>query len=247
MGGEFVLLRHDDNAGPGWLLDRCVARVDYFRAIKVAAPKDLPPPNECNGVVFTSHSLDPAALAAKDPLLREEVIFVRTLIGLGVPYLGIDGGAQLLARAVLGKVLETTDHSLGADTIPLREEAASDPLFGGVEALLAVRWPTHRVSLPSRAAVLAGDDDAPLLFRGADWAYGALMHPEATPLMFSDWLDELDEPPPNRSRLVEEVKARQEDQKKLTFSLMNRFIDRTACFCHYEPPVNDQSKPIIPL
>jgi len=247
MAGELVLLKHDDHVGPGWLLDRCVARVDYFRVIKVARVDDLPPANECNGVVFTSHSLDPAALAAKDPLLREEVIFVRTLIGLGVPYLGIDGGAQLLARAILGQVLDEQHPEIGATTFSLRPEARNDPLFGAESEFPVVCWPTCRVSLNRRALVLAGSDESPRIFRVGDWTYGVLPHLEATPLMFSDWLNIVNEPPPEPEALRQQMRDQEAAQRQVAFRLMNRFIDRTSCFCHYEPPVSDQSEPLIPL
>jgi GMP synthase-like glutamine amidotransferase len=247
MGGELVLLKHDDLVGPGWLLDRCVDRVDFFRVVKVTKASDLPPPNECNGVVFTSHTLDPATFAAKDPLQREEVIFVRTLLGLGVPFLGIDGGAQLLVRAILGKVVEARSEAMGPDTLALRDEAVGDPLFGDLPELPVIRWPTHRVTLPSQAIVLAGSDDDPALFRARNWTYGVFPHIQATPLMFSEWLGRLPHPPPEGDDLVAAVQERESAQKKLAFTVMNRFIERTSCFCHDEPPVNDQSTPLIPL
>jgi GMP synthase-like glutamine amidotransferase len=239
MGGELVLLKHDDSAGPGWLLDRCVDRVGFFRVILVRSRSDLPPPNECNGVVFTSLSLDPAAIAARDPLVREEVVFVRTLVGLGVPYLGIDGGAQLLARAVLGQVGPDRHEAMGVRPIVVPDEARADPLFGpeAGQAHPVVWWPTHRIELPDRATVLAGSRSSPECFRVGEWAYGLLPHVEATPLMFSGWVDQIGSPVPHRAELEASVEAAGESQRALAYRLMNRFIDRASCFCHDVPVV----------
>ncbi len=249
MGGELVLLKHNDVAGPGWLLDRVVDRVDFFRVIRVDTKADLPPPNECNGVVFTSHTLDPAAIASRDPLLREEVIFVRTLIGLGVPFLGIDGGAQLLARAILGKVLEEREEACGPAVLKLDDSARDDPLFGPEAGggLPTIHWPTQRVELTPRAVVLATAAGRPAIFRVTDWIYGVLPHIEATPLMFSEWLDQEDEPREDKESLVAEARRAEELQKGLAFRVMNRFVERTRSFCHYEPPVDGSSEPIIPV
>lgn len=249
MGGELVLLNHDDQAGPGWLLDRVVDHVQFHRVIRIDTKADLPPPNECNGVVFTSHTLDPAAIAARDRLIREEVIFVRTLIGLGVPFLGIDGGAQLLARAILGKVLEEPRTACGSAALVLEDSAKDDPLFGpemGRE-LTAINWPTQRIELTPRAVLLAGTEESPVIFRVNEWAYGVVAHLEATPTMFTTWLDQQPEMAKERQSLVAAAKEDEAKQKLLAYRVMNRFVERTQCFCHDEPPVNAGTVPSIPL
>lgn len=248
MGGELVLLKHDDRVGPGWLLDRVVAQCEFFRVIKVRDVSDLPPPNECNGVVFTSHSIDPDRVAARDPLLREELIFVRTLIGLGVPFLGIDGGAQLLARSMFGEVLEARTAAIGRGAWSLTDEAKDDPLFGpesGSGALPVTWWPTHSITLPPKAVLLGGSSAAPNAFRLGHWTYGLLPHVEATPLMFRDWLDMLpdDTPlPATREELSVGVEESRDAQRELAFRVMDRFIERTTCFCHWEPPVSQEEQ-----
>jgi len=245
MGGELVLLKHDDRVGPGWLLDRVVAQCEFFRVLTIKQISDLPPPNECNGVVFTAHSLDTGAIENKDPLLREELIFVRTLVGLGVPYLGIDGGAQLLARAMFGDVLAERTTSIGPGVLTLTEEARDDPLLGpeanaaGVPVTL---WPTHGIALPARSVLLGGTAESPQAFRLGHWTYGLLPHLEATPLMFRDWVEENErgvELGDRRKELLEGVEAQSEDQRRVAFGVMDRFIARTACFCHWESPEID--------
>lgn len=250
MGGELVLLKHDDRVGPGWLLDRVVAQCKFFRVILIRHIDDLPPPNECNGVVFTSHTLDPTLIASKDPMIREELIFVRTLIGLGVPFLGIDGGAQLLARCMFGDVHETRTTTIGRGLWTLTDEAKDDPLLGpesALDELPVTWWPTHSVTLPPKAVLLGGTPAAPNAFCIGHWTYGLLPHFEATPLMFRDWLEMLPddaELPATRGDLSAEIESQQEAQRQLAFRVMDRFIERTNSFCHWEPPEIAPDEPL---
>jgi GMP synthase (glutamine-hydrolysing) len=231
--GMLAVLKHDDRIGPGWLLDRCTARCDSLRVKTIKTVEDLPPPNLCSGVVLACHSIDLEELLARDKLLREQLVFIRTLIGLGVPYLGIDGGAQLLARAMGGQVLEARRETLGQAAMVLTEAGRDDPLLGGLgPELPVIRWPTHSIALPpKRAVLLAGTPDAPDAFSFGEWTYGILPHLEATPLMFSEWLETLPGEIENVESLIASVEKGQEEQQCAAFNVMNRFLDKTDTFC----------------
>lgn len=244
MPTALYLLKHDEKVGPGWLLDRCQGPGTTRKLVTVRSPEDLPMGIECQGVVLVGRHLDPLRLSARAPLLREQVVFVRTLVGLGVPFLGIDAGAQLLAAAMLGTLCEARDPAMGHAEIPLTEEGRADRLLGalGEGGLAALRWPTHRFTLPNRATLLAGTSAAPEAFRFGASAWGILAHPEVTPLALQDWLADPEGPgralaPGARDALLTSAEAFSERQRAGAYALMDAFLECTRGFCHEPPPL----------
>jgi GMP synthase (glutamine-hydrolysing) len=243
MATFLYILKHHDHIGPGYLLDRIDQDQRPVRMVTVKAPDDLPMAIETNGVVFAGRGLTPEALHGKDPLLREQVVFIRTLIGLGVPYLGIDRGAQLLARAMHGDLAESPTVDLGVVEVPLTEAGRADPVLSDESGhLVGLRGPTHRFTLPPKAELLAGTPEAPEAFRFGDAAWGVLPHVELTAHAFTDWLGELDDADlaldqSQRSRLGKAVTARDEQQRDYAHRLMDRFLARSSTFQHVPPPL----------
>lgn len=243
MATALYILKQHEHIGPGYLLDRVDADKRPMRMVTVRSPDDLPMAIETNGVVFAGRGLTPEDLREKAPLLREQVVFVRTLIGLGVPYLGIDRGAQLLARAMHGDLQPSPTVDLGVVEVPLTDAGRADPVLGDESGQLAgLRGPTHRFTLPPRAELLAGTAEAPEAFRFGDAAWGILPHVELTAHAFGDWLDALDAPAlaleeSQRKRLMGAVKARDEAQRDYAHRLMDRFLSRSSSFQHVPPPL----------
>jgi GMP synthase-like glutamine amidotransferase len=245
MATALYVLKHHEHIGPGYLLDRIDTGERPMRMVTVKSTDDLPMAIETNGVVFAGRGLSPEDLRNKDPLLREQVVFVRTLIGLGVPYLGIDRGAQLLARAMRAGLVESPTVDLGVVEVPLTEAGRADPVLGDESGqLVGLRAPTHRFELPPRAELLAGTPEAPEAFRFGDAAWGVLPHVELTAAGFADWLDdlgnaELELSESQRKRLEGAVKARDEKQRDYAYRLMDRFLARSSSFQHVPPPLAD--------
>lgn len=244
MSTSLIILKHDDRIGPGWLLDRCDPERQPLRLVTVRAPDDLPMAIECQGVVLVGRSLDPALVAARDPAFRAHLVFVRSLIALGVPYLGVDRGAQLLALAMRGTLADSPDQGMGATTLLPTTQAGEDRLLAGVsaEGIPAVRWPTHPHSLPRGGVLLAGSLEAPEAFRFGTAAWGLLPHPELTSLAFSDWLEEPSGPGASRDNreraaLVAAVADQEAARQAFAHALMDRFLDCTRGFTHEPPPL----------
>ena len=201
---------------------------------------------ECQGVLLVGRSLDPEALAAKDPLVRAHVVFVRTLIALGVPYLGIDRGAQLLALAMRGTLAHEPFVDVGPVTLPFTHQAREDRLFAAAataaKGLCAVRWPTYRHSLPQGGVLLAGSPETPEAFRFGASAWGVLPHPELTSLAFADWLGEPSEEKnaladTDRAALLDAVNVQEAARRAFAHDLMDRFLEHTRGFRHEPPPL----------
>ncbi|MBI5499557.1 MAG: hypothetical protein HY907_04905 [Deltaproteobacteria bacterium] len=247
MTPELHIFKHRDDVGPGWLLDVLRDGPDPFRLCTVRSPDDFPIALACSGVVIVGRSLADMDPADRSPLLRAELAFVRTAVGLGIPYLGLGDGALLLARAMLGRVAAACTTAIGFREAPLTAAGRDDPLLGGRESLPAADWPCRKVALPPRAVLLAGAPEEPAAFRLVDAAWGVVPHPEVTPAAFGDWLAEpgalgdavtahIDRP-----ALVAELEARAAVQREAAYTMARRFLARTRRFCHVVPPSIDES------
>lgn len=242
MATSLFLLKHHRLIGPGWLLDRCSPEEHPYRIVTVTRPEELPMAVDCQGVVLVGQSLEPDVLAAKDPLLRAHVHFVRSLVALGVPYLGIDRGAQILARAMLAKPRSAPDPTLDLARVDLTGEGATDPLLGGPDPgpLLGIRVPTLRFEVPNKGVLLAGSPEHPEAFRFGDRAWGIYPHVELTAHGLDDWLaahPEWAPDPARRDAMTAEAHATLEEQRTYAYGLMDRFLSHCQGFCHAEPPL----------
>ncbi len=248
METALYVFKQTKEIGPGWLLDRCEGLTVPVKMRIFGPDTELPLGIQCRGVVVVGLPLPRASFEGKNPALREQQIFVRTLVGLAVPYLGIGYGAQLLATALLGKAQDPADAPLGAATMTLTGDGQLDPLFGGVaNPVPVVRWPAPVMTLPKRARLLAGTPQAPDAFAQGECAWALTPHVEVTAPGFSDWLAA----PAHAALLANRdpaalqaaVEAQQAPQREAAYRIMDHFLTRVDVFQHDEPPIDVHQKP----
>lgn len=242
METALYLFKRQKEIGPGWLLDRCEDLTVNVRLQTLGPEVALPMGIQCRGVVIVGLPLPPDAVTKRDPAVREQQIFVRSLVALAVPFLGIGYGAQLLTTALLGKVLPQQDDRIGAATLSLTDEGRVDPLLSEAPSVPVIRWPTHRLELPPRAVLLSGPPNRPDAFRLGDCAWAVLPHPEVTARGFSDWLcgahadlvSTLD-----TAALKAAADSQQDAQRAAAHRLMDRFLFRVNAFHHAKTPLEE--------
>jgi len=98
-------------------------------------------------------------------------------------------GIGIATRALGGEVTRAYPEDTGPTTVSLTDEAASDPLFGGLadtfSALTAHKEGTGRV--PEGAVLLATNDACPVqAYRVGDRLYATQFHPEPTGRAFTE-------------------------------------------------------------
>ncbi len=188
-----LVLRHSPNVGPGYLEDFIKRRGLIQQLVALDAGDDLPKnPDEFGAVVALGGEM--SVHSEKDfPFLKKENEFIRQSVKMGVPYLGLCLGGQLLAKAMSGKVTLNPVKEIGPYEIALNAEGLKDPLFAGFpDRFPFCQWHSDTFSeLPPEAVLLAGSTACKhQAFRYGKTAYGLQFHPEATTLVLEQWCRE---------------------------------------------------------
>jgi GMP synthase (glutamine-hydrolysing) len=150
----------------------------------------LPAAGEVAGIVSLG-GRQSATRADQDPFLAAEVALLAAALDDDVPVIGMCLGAQLLAVAAGGTVVNSGRMYADWPDLVVAAAAATDPVFGGLPRRLPVlKWHEDVIELPDDASVL-GSSDGPgaALFRIGSSAWGSQAHLELTPEMLVDrWL-----------------------------------------------------------
>jgi GMP synthase-like glutamine amidotransferase len=155
-----------------------------------AAGDTLPAVAELAGIVSLG-GRQSATRVDEDPFVAAEVALLRAALDDDVPVLGMCLGAQLLAVAAGGEVVNAGRISAGWPDLVLLPAAAADPVFGGLPPRLPVlKWHEDVIRLSDDEQLL-GTSEGPgaALFRIGSSAWGSQAHLELTPEMLVDgWL-----------------------------------------------------------
>lgn len=190
-GSRLLVVEHQDTCSAdrlgGWLEEAGVV-LDVLRPYRGDA---LPDEVGADGLLVLG-----GAMGAYDdsaaPWLPATRRLLAAAVGDGTPTLGVCLGAQLLAVACGGRV-EVGDGGIEAGVVDVRwrEEAAGDPLVGGLAGTSSAGPSMHLdavVELPPGAVWLAQTSAYPhQAFRLGDRAWGVQFHPEVSLPTFRTW------------------------------------------------------------
>ena len=111
------------------------------------------------------------------PWLEDEKAWIRSLVELGVPVLGICLGCQLMADALGGKAYKASHSEAGLVSISLTTAGLDDPVVSKTGPLV---YTLHQDTfvVPPDASLLAHTDRFPYAFRLGS-ALGLQFHPDA--------------------------------------------------------------------
>ena len=147
----------------------------------------LPPPDRLAGAVVFGGAM--SANDDHDRAIRDELRFVGTALAAGLPLLGICLGAQLMARALGGRVAPRPDGlwEIGYRTLEPTPQGAA--LFGA--ARVFPHWHGEGFSLPEGATRLASGAGFPeQAFAFGPRALAVQFHPELGRARLRRWLRE---------------------------------------------------------
>jgi GMP synthase-like glutamine amidotransferase len=156
--------------------------------------------------------------------LKNELVWLESLIESEVPTLGICLGAQLLARAAGSWVGPLETPEVGWTEVELTDAGLSDPVFSALPPRFeALQWHYYHHGLPEGATQLARNDACLQGFRIGEACWGVQFHPEVTEPQLGGWIAE-DGEPFGRERLYAETRAHIGPWNDLGRRLCNSFL-----------------------
>jgi GMP synthase (glutamine-hydrolysing) len=188
-----LAFRHAEEEDLGSIRPILEARGVEVECVDLYAGAPLPDVSRAAGLIFMG-----GAMCANDGVefLCRELELIGDAARRGQPVFGVCLGAQLIAKALGGKVYASAMQEIGWSSIQLTESASSDPLFSRLASTVEV-FQLHRdtFDLPAGSVWLARSEACPhQAFRAGENIYGVQFHPEMTPQMCREWRDVLGVP-----------------------------------------------------
>ena len=124
------------------------------------------------------------------PHLATELELIREALQRDVAVLGICLCAQLLAKALGGRVLAGAGREIGWHEVEMTEDGRRDPVLSEFGASSEVfQWHDDVIELPGHVSHLASSARCPVqAFRYGEHAYGFQFHLEADAALIERWL-----------------------------------------------------------
>jgi GMP synthase-like glutamine amidotransferase len=145
-----------------------------------------PDTSSADGLIFMG-----GPMGANDglPWLDRELVLIRQAAERRQGVLGVCLGAQLIAKALGGRVYKSATAEIGWVTLRLAEDASGDAVFSRIGAAPTVfQWHNDTFDPPPGARLLASSDICPnQAFRCGGNIYAVQFHPEMTADMIEDW------------------------------------------------------------
>ena len=124
------------------------------------------------------------------PNLLAEVEIIREALARDMSVLGICLGAQLLAKALGGRVTRNSAREIGWCDVELTPEGSADPVLSAFSTRQEVfQWHEDGIELPAGAVHLARSPASNVqAFRHGEHAYGFQFHLEVDASLIERWL-----------------------------------------------------------
>gem|GEM_PF-1507744 len=121
------------------------------------------------------------------PYIMQEMRWIDTALKGAAPFVGVCLGAQILTRALGGKVWLHPQDRVEIGYTEVRPTEAGAPFFAG--PLQVFQWHKEGFDLPADAALLAsgGEDFPNQCYRYGDHVFGMQFHPDVTYEMMCRW------------------------------------------------------------
>ena len=184
MTKRVLLVVHQERSDPGRVA-RVVRSLGYELDIRRPSGGDLLPQSmdeHVGAVVFGG----PMSANDDTDFIRAEIDWISTVVESGKPFLGICLGAQLLTRALGGRVWTHSDGLCEIGYHPIRATEAGAPLFEDITHMY--QWHREGMDLPHGAVCLASSDRFENQAYRFGNAYAMQFHPEVTQKIMRRWV-----------------------------------------------------------
>jgi GMP synthase (glutamine-hydrolysing) len=226
-----LLIGHDPNETFGVSPSTLSSSGMTVRMHRSSSDDVLPTIDDVAGVVVFGGAMN-VDMTEEHPYLAEEREFVRDVVSNDIPFLGICLGAQMLARALDGRVYPAGIREIGFNALRPTPEASGDPLLSVFEdGDMVFHWHEDTFELPHGATLLARGDDVPMqAFRMGERAWGVQFHLEVDRSELELWLKAAGEDVvrawgSTTGQLIQEADGHLDTQEAKAREVFRRFAD----------------------
>ena len=228
LAPSVLVFQHDPYDGPGYLGESLLRRGAKLDIVQLHEGETIPDPSSYDMLLVMGGGMNVYA-EDKYPWLIEETKAIRQAVKEGKAVLGICLGGQLLAKALDAQVHLGAATEIGLVPISLTEAGKTDPLFDGLAQIEAVEWHDDTFDIPGGAVALAlSQGCANQAFRFGKYAYGLQFHPEVSPEMLANWIEQDSDSAADRSYFQQAVtfqaKALQAQAERLVRNFLGCFM-----------------------
>lgn len=167
--------------------------------------------------------------AHKHDFLKRELAYIGEIVELDIPFLGICGGGQMLAKVLGGQVRKNPVMEIGNYFVQLTPAGKKSKFFKGMPDRFPVfHWHGDTFDVPSGAELLAEGVDCGNQAFSYKRALALQFHLELSPRIVSRWADaysnELKSINRTKTGIVNECRINEGQMKKLAYLLLDNFL-----------------------
>ena len=222
------IIQNDPEVPPGNTAENLADLGVPFQLHQIYRGEALPCPADMSALIVLG-----GAMGANDddryPFLSPLKQLIRSCLELGIPYLGICLGGQLLAAASSTPVVSCRWEELGTLQISLTHKGETDPLFAGINSPFSTfQWHHDSFDLTDGATLLASSPACPhQAFRIGSNAWGLQFHPEVTEQIIRAWAAWDPATACRTDELVADFQAAQSSYRHTAKLMLDNFLQTT--------------------